>query len=143
MTHLTQSELEPVTEGTSGCWSSDFETLLDLVSFGRAGGGCDLRVFMKRSVLLMLGFSTVGDATAAADVGGTVEFNAWVSFGGSNSSLEYTNFPTIVKMVPNIIQPSKRIASVSIALAPGWKVQIRSSKRSAISQPIVMDFETG
>jgi hypothetical protein len=135
--------LEPVTEGTSGCWSSDFETLFALVSLGRAGGGFDLRVLMKRSVLLMLGFSTVGDELATTDTGGTVEFNAWVSFGGSNSSLEYTNFPTIVKIVPNIIQPSKSIASVSIALAPGWKVQIRSSKRSAISQPIVMDFETG
>lgn len=45
----------------------------------------------------------------------------------------------IVRMVPKMIQPNKRIASVSMADAPGWKVQIKSSKRSAISQPIVVD----
>ena len=45
----------------------------------------------------------------------------------------------IVRMVPKMIQPNKRMASVSMAVAPGWKVQIKSSKRSAISQPIVGD----
>ena len=89
-----------------------------LVSFGSAGGGFDFKVLIKRSVLLMLGFSTGGGVTAAVK-GGAVEFSACVSFGGSNSSLEYTNLPTIVKIVPKIIQPSKSIASVSIALAPG------------------------
>ena len=47
----------------------------------------------------MLGFSTGGGVTAAVK-GGAVEFSACVSFGGSNSSLEYTNLPTIDKIVP-------------------------------------------
>ena len=45
--------------------------------------------------------------------------------------------PTRVRTAPKTIHPRRRTASVSMAVAPGWKMQIRSSSRSAMSQPIV------
>lgn len=94
------------------------EALFDLGNFGGgAGGGLALSVLMNLSVLVMVGFSVVVGATGVG-IGGAVEFRDWASAGASKS-LEYTSFPTIVRIVPKIIQPSKSIANVSIAPAPG------------------------
>lgn len=58
-----------------------------------------------------------------------------VAFFGpaSRRSLEYKNFPTTVRIVPKMIQPSRRMARVSMAEPVGSCMQIKSSSRSAIA----------